>query len=235
MRCTLLQMLSQQWPHFPMLCAGSWSPKPPGLGRRRQWLRTRRSRRSTSITALHSSYPLRTLSTTQCLCQFCVDWVLLLRTKAELQTTSGASSSPGCLVSSTENLLLIVPCFPCHSERKRPCGRGRGGLSASELSVCSLGGLDYAFLVLKAEGYVTKLQEKRWNRWLQQWLRGPAMSIYAFIAFTAYRTGNTAHLPAPIVLLVASLHFVNGIYYADEAVGSWYTWKERMDGANKSK
>jgi hypothetical protein len=40
-------------------------------------------------------------------------------------------------------------------------------------------------------------------------------------------TGNTAHLPAPVVFLTAALHFVNGLYYADEAVGSWYTWAER--------
>jgi hypothetical protein len=97
------------------------------------------------------------------------------------------------------------------------------------MSQCT-GGLDYAILVLKSEGMVTRLQEKRANRFLQQWLRAPAMSIYAFIAFTAWRTGNTAHMPVYLVILVSSLHFVNGLYYADEAVGSYYTWAEREGG-----
>ena len=44
-------------------------------------------------------------------------------------------------------------------------------------------------------------------------------------------TGNTAHLPGPVVFLTAALHFVNGLYYADEAVGSYYTWKERENAA----
>jgi hypothetical protein len=50
------------------------------------------------------------------------------------------------------------------------------------------GGLDYVLLVLMNEGVITKLQEKRANRFLQQWLRAPSMSIYAFLAFTAWRT-----------------------------------------------
>eukprot|EP00040_Diaphanoeca_grandis_P021687 m.115795 g.115795 ORF g.115795 m.115795 type:complete len:250 (-) comp28448_c0_seq1:96-845(-) len=93
------------------------------------------------------------------------------------------------------------------------------------------GGLDYIWLILKIEGVIPKMTEKRWNRHVQQWVRGPSMSIYAFIAFTSWYSGNTQHIPIAAVIVVATLHFVNGIYYADEAVGSFYTWAERERAA----
>eukprot|EP01059_Diplonema_ambulator_P032369 TRINITY_DN6317_c0_g1_i2.p1 TRINITY_DN6317_c0_g1~~TRINITY_DN6317_c0_g1_i2.p1 ORF type:complete len:250 (+),score=65.30 TRINITY_DN6317_c0_g1_i2:37-786(+) len=89
------------------------------------------------------------------------------------------------------------------------------------------GGLDYVLLILKNAEKISKMDEKYWNRHIQQWIRGPSMSIYMFIAFTSWYTGNTSHLSPALVILVTLLHFVNGIYYADEAVGSYYTWKER--------
>eukprot|EP00041_Stephanoeca_diplocostata_P024777 m.636663 g.636663 ORF g.636663 m.636663 type:complete len:260 (-) comp22599_c0_seq1:2615-3394(-) len=96
------------------------------------------------------------------------------------------------------------------------------------------GGLDYILLVLKCEGYIGKMTEKRLNRYIQQWIRGPSMSIYGFIAWTAWRRGHTAHLHGAVVFLVAFLHFFNGVYYADEAVGSYYTWLERGKHADNT-
>jgi len=97
------------------------------------------------------------------------------------------------------------------------------------------GGLDYIMLVLKAEGKLEKMTEKKWNAVIQQWIRGPSMSIYLFIAFTAWYNGQTAHMHVCCVVLVAGLHFYNGIHYADEAVGSYYTWKERLSSERSKK
>jgi hypothetical protein len=54
-------------------------------------------------------------------------------------------------------------------------------------------GLDYVMLALKGHGLIDKMTEKKYNRYLQQWVRAPSMSIYAFIAWTAWYNGNTDH------------------------------------------
>ena len=43
------------------------------------------------------------------------------------------------------------------------------------------GGLNYAMLVLVKEGRMTSLYQKGWDAWINTWLRGPPMSVYAFL------------------------------------------------------
>ena len=43
------------------------------------------------------------------------------------------------------------------------------------------GGINYALLVLVKEGRMTPLAQKGWDAWINTWLRGPPMSVYAFL------------------------------------------------------
>ena len=89
------------------------------------------------------------------------------------------------------------------------------------------GGLDYILLVLLKEGRITKIVEKKWNARINVWLRGPSMSIYAFIGWQGWHSGNTA-LPLPALVLVVFLHFFNGQFYAEMAVGSYHKLKTQL-------
>ena len=43
------------------------------------------------------------------------------------------------------------------------------------------GGLNYVLLVLVKEGLMSALSQKGWDAWINTWLRGPSMSVYAFL------------------------------------------------------
>ena len=87
--------------------------------------------------------------------------------------------------------------------------------------------LDYILLVLLKEGRIAKIVEKKWNARINVWLRGPSMSIYAFIGWQGWHSGNTA-LPLPALVLVVFLHFFNGQFYAEMAVGSYHKLKTQL-------
>jgi len=101
------------------------------------------------------------------------------------------------------------------------------------------GGIDYAMLVCVQQGWMDKMQEKKVNAMINTWLRGPAMSIYAFIGWQCWYQGNSTDLPNAALLLVVLLHFVNGQYYCAQAVGNYHVWCERTkntkEGKSKSK
>ena len=80
------------------------------------------------------------------------------------------------------------------------------------------GGIDYAMLTLVAHGHVTKAFQKRAYAAINLWLRGPALCLYGFFWWTAYRVGHPIH---PIVIAAAvALHVYNGQYYAQQAIES---------------
>ncbi len=96
------------------------------------------------------------------------------------------------------------------------------------------GGIDYVLLVLVKQGYMGKLTEKKWNSTINTWLRGPAMSIYACLAYVCWSSGKLT--PTGLdrfwyhdmcLIVAAGLHFYNGQHYAQEAVGGYYKWAER--------
>ena len=83
------------------------------------------------------------------------------------------------------------------------------------------GGIDYVMLVLVKEGKMHKLTEKYWNRLINVWVRGPAMSVYTTLGWVSWWLGN-AGTPTPALFVVVALHFFNGNYYAEMAVGTWH-------------
>ena len=93
------------------------------------------------------------------------------------------------------------------------------------------GGLDYAMLVLVKQGKMLKITEKIWNARIQGWLRGPSMTVYAFVIWQNYHLGTlgtSANHYTPFFVVAGSLHFLNGVYYANEAVFGHGRWHEIM-------
>ena len=89
------------------------------------------------------------------------------------------------------------------------------------------GGIDFVNLVLKEHGIMTKLEQKRWAAFINTWMRGPSMSVYAFVGWQTYMTGINNEVPAFFVFLICFLHFFNGQHYCAEAVAGHAKWKER--------
>lgn len=87
------------------------------------------------------------------------------------------------------------------------------------------GGIDYLLLVLVKQELISKMAEKRLNATINTWLRGPSMSVYAFIAWSAWWHGQTEHIHPFWVFVVAFLHFVNGQWYAAEAIAGHAKWQ----------
>eukprot|EP00050_Salpingoeca_kvevrii_P012401 m.22339 g.22339 ORF g.22339 m.22339 type:complete len:255 (-) comp3994_c0_seq1:97-861(-) len=99
------------------------------------------------------------------------------------------------------------------------------------------GGMDYVLLVLVREGYMEKLTEKKWNSVINTWLRGPSMAMYAFVAWQTYIYVDPPQFPLFILFIVGMLHFVNGQYYAEQAIGNFHRWSalDEVEAKSKSK
>eukprot|EP00055_Hartaetosiga_balthica_P004637 m.12498 g.12498 ORF g.12498 m.12498 type:complete len:287 (+) comp4004_c0_seq1:166-1026(+) len=61
---------------------------------------------------------------------------------------------------------------------------GHGCFYASGLP----GGIDYLLLVLVKCNVISKMQEKTWNVWIQNWLRSPGCLIQAWLTYQNYTT-----------------------------------------------
>jgi hypothetical protein len=95
------------------------------------------------------------------------------------------------------------------------------------------GGIDYCMLVGVKQGWMAKLTEKSWNAWINTWIRGPAMSVYGFLAWQAWLLGNY-NVPTVFLFLVAFLHFTNGQHYAAQAVASHEKWRIEAKSEKRS-
>lgn len=98
------------------------------------------------------------------------------------------------------------------------------------------GGINYILLVLVREGRLAPLTQKAWDAWINTWIRGPPMSVYAFLQYQALIYGHGPAMGAPAtravcIFVIAALHFVNGQYYAAQAVANHAEVQERTKGA----
>jgi hypothetical protein len=90
------------------------------------------------------------------------------------------------------------------------------------------GGIDYVLLVLVKIGKMSKLKEKELNCEINQWIRGPSMSIYAALGLVNFVLGSVAkEIPITAFALIVLLHFYNGQYYARQVFESYAVHKER--------
>jgi len=82
------------------------------------------------------------------------------------------------------------------------------------------GGVDFVLLTLVAQGIIAKRTEKRLNRHINVWIRGPSMSCYMLLGWVSYMHDIHRQYSEWILLLIVALHFVNGQYYMAQAVES---------------
>eukprot|EP00045_Choanoeca_perplexa_P010943 m.113843 g.113843 ORF g.113843 m.113843 type:complete len:263 (-) comp15455_c0_seq1:645-1433(-) len=112
---------------------------------------------------------------------------------------------------------------------------GHGAFYASGLP----GGIDYAMLVMIKLGWLTKMQEKEYNCYIQLWMRAPGCMFHAILTWanfvdawtrhtsgqtargdnnqTPYITPETARFAVWVVILS---FFWNGLYFLDRVIRS---------------
>lgn len=95
------------------------------------------------------------------------------------------------------------------------------------------GGIDYVLLVLVKQGVLSKMQEKRYNCEINQWIRSPSMVCYATLGWINWVMGSTRQVPDLMIFVVVVLHFYNGQYYAREVFESYATHRERDRAARE--
>jgi hypothetical protein len=87
------------------------------------------------------------------------------------------------------------------------------------------GGLNYVLLVLVKQGRMAPLTQKAWDAWINTWIRGPPMSVYAFLQYQSWLYGRSIDVGSTvaqvvIISVIGGLHFFNGQYYAAMAVAN---------------
>lgn len=93
--------------------------------------------------------------------------------------------------------------------------------------ICGLpGGLDYLMLAGVKHGYIEKISEKRINRWLNVWIRGPGCIAGACLVWINWF--SAVHIPGTIKGAVILLAFTNGQYYSRRVIASWAIHEERL-------
>ena len=113
-------------------------------------------------------------------------------------------------------------------------------LCLANWSMCGFGGMtNYMFLFLYKKGVVSKATEKYWNRWQNILLRYPIMTLVFYLAMVHIYQGNINVLDNPVtvgfMVLAASLHWLNSLYYADKVVGNYHCFVASSKQAKPAK
>lgn len=96
--------------------------------------------------------------------------------------------------------------------------------------ICGLpGGLDYALLVARKWGWLSRMVEKRINAYLHMWLRAPGLVAYGVIAMVTNQL-----LPDPLDASALAFFVVpvvfNGLYFAHRVVENYGYSRARLCG-----
>lgn len=83
------------------------------------------------------------------------------------------------------------------------------------------GGVDYLMLLAVKHEYINKLTEKKWNKILNIWCRGPGCIASACLIWINWLAGTCDHIPAPVKFITILLAIFNGQYYSKRVVVSW--------------
>jgi len=112
--------------------------------------------------------------------------------------TGGAANNFGCFFLSGAVRPGSVDCAaPCRTH----VARAAPGLP---------GGIDYVLLVLYKQGVISKMAEKKWNAFINTWIRAPPMTVYAFVGWQSWLYATAPDLPTVCIIIVSVLHFYNG-------------------------
>lgn len=95
--------------------------------------------------------------------------------------------------------------------------------------ICGLpGGLDYLMLAAVKHGYIQKISEKRINKILNVWCRGPGCTAAACLVWINWMSGQADHIPGMVKLLTTILAISNGQYYSGRVVASWARHEDEL-------
>lgn len=95
--------------------------------------------------------------------------------------------------------------------------------------ICGLpGGLDYLMLAAVKHGYIKKISEKRINKLLNVWCRGPGCIAGACLIWINWMSGQTDHIPGFIKIITILLAIANGQYYSRRVVASWARHEDQL-------
>ena len=99
--------------------------------------------------------------------------------------------------------------------------------------ICGLpGGLDYLMLAAVKHNYIEKISEKRINKLLNVWCRGPGCIAGASLLWINWVSGNTNHIPWQVKTIIILLAISNGQYYSRRVVASWARHEEELRRSN---
>jgi len=88
--------------------------------------------------------------------------------------------------------------------------------------ICGLpGGLDYLMLAGVKHGYIRKISEKRINKLLNVWCRGPGCIASGCLIWINWMSNQTNHIPSFVKMITIILSISNGQYYSRRVVASW--------------
>lgn len=96
--------------------------------------------------------------------------------------------------------------------------------------ICGLpGGIDYALLCLVKHGYLSKITEKKWNSYLSNYIRAPALLIiFPVNLLNIYYTNLDPFTPMPIILISSLLAMWNATFFNYEAIYNYGQHKSRI-------
>ena len=78
-------------------------------------------------------------------------------------------------------------------------------------------------------GYIKKISEKRINKVLNVWCRGPGCILAAGLVWINWMSGQTSHIPIIIKIIIILLSIGNGQYYSKRVVASWALHEDKLE------
>ena len=109
----------------------------------------------------------------------------------------------------------------------------------SNWAMCGIpGGLNYFALWAYKFGWMSRMAQKNFNRFLNICLRYPIQALVTYLLFIVVVDGSTVPemhwLTAVTVAIGATLHTLNSLYYGDQVVGNYHVEAEATRKASKS-
>tara|TARA_B110000977_G_C11085234_1_gene494441 strand:+ start:3318 stop:4010 length:693 start_codon:yes stop_codon:yes gene_type:complete len=98
-------------------------------------------------------------------------------------------------------------------------------LNHSLFFLCGLPGLiDYIMLFLVRNKYINKMTEKKYNKFINLWLRAPgciAHSVLTLVSFLKYKKNTATKFEYFAAMLTSLLVYWNGIYFMEQVVSDY--------------
>lgn len=95
--------------------------------------------------------------------------------------------------------------------------------------ICGLpGGLDYLMLAAVKHEYIHKISEKRINKLLNVWCRGPGCIASSCLIWINWMAGQMNHIPTSVKLITMFLSFFNGQYYSRRVIESCALHEDKL-------